>query len=179
MLCVPRFNLYTIEQELGTEIMPIPPVIDRSLYVAGSAPPATLAPPSNANGRAGSGTSTPSNEAARRRNTPTPQLQHSSQFNPADYSGNAAMIARAQGGYQQSVNPQMQAMQAQMQQQQQQQQQQIQALQAQAQAQQYHSANGTDNARQYTNQGHGERGHGRGRGRGGRGGRGGMNGNAA
>lgn len=29
-----RFNLYKIEQELGTEIAPIPPVIDRSLYVA-------------------------------------------------------------------------------------------------------------------------------------------------
>nr|KAJ3421666.1 DExD/H-box ATP-dependent RNA helicase dhh1 [Polyrhizophydium stewartii] len=29
-----RFNLYKIEQELGTEISPIPPVIDKSLYVA-------------------------------------------------------------------------------------------------------------------------------------------------
>ncbi|GAA5878470.1 hypothetical protein JCM16303_002094 [Sporobolomyces ruberrimus] len=29
-----RFNLYRIEQELGTEIQPIPAVIDRSLYVA-------------------------------------------------------------------------------------------------------------------------------------------------
>jgi len=29
-----RFNLYRIEQELGTEIKPIPPVIDKSLYVA-------------------------------------------------------------------------------------------------------------------------------------------------
>ncbi|KAK9898557.1 putative ATP-dependent RNA helicase DHH1 [Cystobasidium minutum MCA 4210] len=29
-----RFNLYRIEQELGTEIQPIPPVIDKSLYVA-------------------------------------------------------------------------------------------------------------------------------------------------
>ncbi|KAJ3055454.1 DExD/H-box ATP-dependent RNA helicase dhh1 [Rhizophlyctis rosea] len=29
-----RFNLYKIEQELGTEIAPIPPVIDKSLYVA-------------------------------------------------------------------------------------------------------------------------------------------------
>ena len=36
-----RFNLYTIEQELGTEIQPIPPTIDRALYVAptGSAQP--------------------------------------------------------------------------------------------------------------------------------------------
>lgn len=29
-----RFNLYTIEQELGTEIQPIPQTIDRALYVA-------------------------------------------------------------------------------------------------------------------------------------------------
>ncbi|BGP55431.1 hypothetical protein JCM8202_003759 [Rhodotorula sphaerocarpa] len=29
-----RYNLYRVEQELGTEIQPIPPVIDRSLYVA-------------------------------------------------------------------------------------------------------------------------------------------------
>eukprot|EP01104_Vermistella_antarctica_P020028 TRINITY_DN827_c1_g4_i1.p1 TRINITY_DN827_c1_g4~~TRINITY_DN827_c1_g4_i1.p1 ORF type:complete len:431 (-),score=124.24 TRINITY_DN827_c1_g4_i1:144-1436(-) len=28
-----RFNLYRIEQELGTEIKPIPPVIDKTLYV--------------------------------------------------------------------------------------------------------------------------------------------------
>ncbi|KAJ1883429.1 DExD/H-box ATP-dependent RNA helicase dhh1 [Coemansia sp. RSA 1722] len=32
-----RFNLYKIEQELGTEIQPIPPVIDKRLYVAPSA----------------------------------------------------------------------------------------------------------------------------------------------
>src|SRR2546421_570474 len=31
-----RFNLYKIEQELGTEIQPIPPVIDKRLYVAPS-----------------------------------------------------------------------------------------------------------------------------------------------
>ena len=32
-----RFNLYRIEQELGTEIQPIPQQIDKSLYVAPSA----------------------------------------------------------------------------------------------------------------------------------------------
>src|ERR1700753_4513046 len=32
-----RFNLYKIEQELGTEIQAIPPVIDKRLYVAPSA----------------------------------------------------------------------------------------------------------------------------------------------
>jgi ATP-dependent RNA helicase DDX6/DHH1 len=31
-----RFNLYRIEQELGTEIQSIPPVIDKNLYVAPS-----------------------------------------------------------------------------------------------------------------------------------------------
>jgi ATP-dependent RNA helicase DDX6/DHH1 len=30
-----RFNLYRIEQELGTEISPIPQTIDKKLYVAG------------------------------------------------------------------------------------------------------------------------------------------------
>jgi ATP-dependent RNA helicase DDX6/DHH1 len=29
-----RFNLFKIEQELGTEIKPIPPSIDKKLYVA-------------------------------------------------------------------------------------------------------------------------------------------------
>ncbi|ODQ51452.1 ATP-dependent RNA helicase DHH1 [Saitoella complicata NRRL Y-17804] len=32
-----RFNLYKIEQELGTEIQPIPPTIDKRLYVAPNA----------------------------------------------------------------------------------------------------------------------------------------------
>ncbi|CAO3623811.1 unnamed protein product [Mucor hiemalis] len=32
-----RFNLYKIERELGTEIQPIPPIIDKSLYVAPNA----------------------------------------------------------------------------------------------------------------------------------------------
>ncbi|KAJ1883904.1 DExD/H-box ATP-dependent RNA helicase dhh1, partial [Kickxella alabastrina] len=52
-----RFNLYKIEQELGTEIQPIPPVIDKRLYVAPSAmdePPQqrqqTAAAPSNVHG---------------------------------------------------------------------------------------------------------------------------------
>lgn len=29
-----RFNLYRVEQELGTEISPIPPAIEKSLYCA-------------------------------------------------------------------------------------------------------------------------------------------------
>lgn len=38
-----RFNLYKIEQELGTEIQPIPQQIDRSLYVAPGAGDASTA----------------------------------------------------------------------------------------------------------------------------------------
>ena len=30
----PRFNLFQVEQELGTEIQPIPKVVDKKLYVA-------------------------------------------------------------------------------------------------------------------------------------------------
>lgn len=41
-----RFNLYKIEQELGTEIHPIPQVIDRKLYVYES-PDTIPRPPSN------------------------------------------------------------------------------------------------------------------------------------
>lgn len=39
-----RFNLYKIEQELGTEIQPIPQQIDRSLYVAPGATDTPLPP---------------------------------------------------------------------------------------------------------------------------------------
>ena len=34
MICRCRFSLHKIEQELGTEIKPIPKVIDKALYVA-------------------------------------------------------------------------------------------------------------------------------------------------
>ncbi|KAJ2471469.1 DExD/H-box ATP-dependent RNA helicase dhh1 [Coemansia sp. RSA 2322] len=51
-----RFNLYKIEQELGTEIQPIPPVIDKRLYVAPSAmdepPQQRQVVPANAHGPA-------------------------------------------------------------------------------------------------------------------------------
>lgn len=47
-----RFNLYRIEQELGTEIQPIPPVIDKSLYVApGLEAPSPTSPGSQENGQ--------------------------------------------------------------------------------------------------------------------------------
>ncbi|KAI5806363.1 P-loop containing nucleoside triphosphate hydrolase protein [Geopyxis carbonaria] len=50
-----RFNLYKIEQELGTEIQPIPPIIDKKLYVYDSPetiprpPPAPQQPRGNPN----------------------------------------------------------------------------------------------------------------------------------
>lgn len=51
-----RFNLYRIEQELGTEILPIPANIDRSLYVApgleAPAPSNGLSSPTKAQGQA-------------------------------------------------------------------------------------------------------------------------------
>ncbi|SSD62142.1 probable ATP-dependent RNA helicase DHH1 [Saccharomycodes ludwigii] len=47
-----RFSLYKIEQELGTEIQPIPPTIDKSLYVAedSTAIPKPFATPATING---------------------------------------------------------------------------------------------------------------------------------
>ncbi|KAJ2795896.1 DExD/H-box ATP-dependent RNA helicase dhh1 [Coemansia guatemalensis] len=50
-----RFNLYKIEQELGTEIQPIPQVIDKRLYVAPSAmdePPQQRQQPTGTHGPA-------------------------------------------------------------------------------------------------------------------------------
>ena len=60
-----RFNLYKIEQELGTEIQPIPPTIEKSLYVyenpesiprppAGPAPQRTFSQASTLNGQTSS-----------------------------------------------------------------------------------------------------------------------------
>ncbi|KAG8907632.1 DExD/H-box ATP-dependent RNA helicase dhh1 [Tulasnella sp. 403] len=46
-----RFNLYRIEQELGTEIQAIPPIIDKSLYVA---PSGAVNEPQTSTGRLGS-----------------------------------------------------------------------------------------------------------------------------
>jgi len=48
-----RFNLYRIEQELGTEIQPIPQTIDKSLYVA---PTGAANEPQTSTGRLGSQT---------------------------------------------------------------------------------------------------------------------------
>ncbi|KAI9752800.1 MAG: DExD/H-box ATP-dependent RNA helicase dhh1 [Chaenotheca gracillima] len=50
-----RFNLYKIEQELGTEIQPIPQAIDKKLYVYDS-PESIPRPPSNPPGQRQNGT---------------------------------------------------------------------------------------------------------------------------
>ncbi|KAK0498849.1 eukaryotic translation initiation factor 4A-like protein [Armillaria luteobubalina] len=47
-----RFNLYRIEQELGTEIQPIPQTIDRGLYVAPAAAEENNKPQTKQNGTA-------------------------------------------------------------------------------------------------------------------------------
>ncbi|KAJ1771212.1 DExD/H-box ATP-dependent RNA helicase dhh1, partial [Coemansia sp. RSA 1843] len=68
-----RFNLYKIEQELGTEIQPIPPVIDKRLYVAPSAmdePPQQRQQLANANANANANTHGPA---------PPPGFQRKSQ----------------------------------------------------------------------------------------------------
>ncbi|KAJ1735565.1 DExD/H-box ATP-dependent RNA helicase dhh1 [Coemansia biformis] len=64
-----RFNLYKIEQELGTEIQPIPQVIDKRLYVA---PSAMDEPPQQRQQR-----------AEPHGPPPPPGLRHGQQPNPA------------------------------------------------------------------------------------------------
>ncbi|KIV81870.1 ATP-dependent RNA helicase dhh1 [Exophiala sideris] len=62
-----RFNLYKIEQELGTEIQPIPPSIDKSLYVYDSPEniPRPMPPPAQAQqGNSNPGTNAYSNGQA-------------------------------------------------------------------------------------------------------------------
>jgi len=57
-----RFNLYRIEQELGTEIQSIPQTIDKSLYVA---PSGAINEPQTSTGRLGSQTLPPSKQETR------------------------------------------------------------------------------------------------------------------
>ena len=75
-----RFNLYTIEQELGTEIQPTPPTIDRALYVA----PAGGAQPTDGERQAGEKQAgeKPAGESKEKKVLPN--------------GSNAAMVVRAQ-----------------------------------------------------------------------------------
>ncbi|CAE6493968.1 unnamed protein product [Rhizoctonia solani] len=75
-----RFNLYRIEQELGTEIQPIPAEINKSLYVAPSAidEPAGQVPSNRSsapepNPRSGSNGQSTDNQQPRNGGTPTGQ----------------------------------------------------------------------------------------------------------
>ncbi|KAF8436426.1 ATP-dependent RNA helicase DHH1 [Terfezia claveryi] len=76
-----RFNLYKIEQELGTEIQPIPPTIDKKLYVYDSPetiprpPPPTTAEKKEAEQRQ---QSRPSNTSNSHHNTPQRQQNYNS-----------------------------------------------------------------------------------------------------
>ena len=75
-----RFNLYTIEQELGTEIQPTPPTIDRALYVA----PAGSAQPTEGEKQAGE------KQAGEK------QAGESKERKVLPNGSNAAMVVRAQ-----------------------------------------------------------------------------------
>lgn len=134
-----RFNLYRIEQELGTEIQPIPANIDRSLYVApgldnlpapsaGLSTPNTQRPPQqrqiqnggNQDGQQKTATGAPNPNAANRPVIPPTQ---------AAMQANAPIIQQGQpgntsrGGYRQGGQRNQYAGQRQPQQQQQSQQQ--------------------------------------------------------
>ena len=81
LLTIPRFNLYKIEQELGTEIQPIPPTIDKKLYVYDSPetiprpPPPTTAEKKEAEQRQ---QSRPSNTSNSHHHTPQRQQNYNS-----------------------------------------------------------------------------------------------------
>ena len=79
-----RFNLYRIEQELGTEIQPIPPIIDKSLYVYDSPdniPRPGLRPgPNNANQRQISGHDQPTVKTNQRYSRGTINGSHAGNF---------------------------------------------------------------------------------------------------
>ncbi|KIW69375.1 ATP-dependent RNA helicase DHH1 [Phialophora macrospora] len=92
-----RYNLYKIEQELGTEIQPIPPSIDKSLYVYDNPEniPRALPPPAPA-GKPNTSTA-PANQQATNANGQYPQYRRSqNQFNgfQQQYNNN-----QGRGGY--------------------------------------------------------------------------------
>ncbi|KAJ2632230.1 DExD/H-box ATP-dependent RNA helicase dhh1 [Coemansia sp. RSA 1290] len=68
-----RFNLYKIEQELGTVIQPIPPVIDKRLYVA---PTAMEEPPQQRQQPAAHGPAPPPGFRQNQQHGPSPGSHH-------------------------------------------------------------------------------------------------------
>ncbi|GAA5840310.1 hypothetical protein JCM3766R1_001454 [Sporobolomyces carnicolor] len=109
-----RFNLYRIEQELGTEIQPIPAVIDRSLYVAPgteeSTAPQEKVVPARPSGVGGHGMQAPQQRI---------QQAPSQARAPANGQGNAAQSYPQQQQQQYAPSPQQQYAQRPQQQQQQ------------------------------------------------------------
>lgn len=108
-----RFNLYRIEQELGTEIQPIPQTIDKGLYVApGTAndepqqqqqqqkakqpQPQPLPQPAAAQSQAQQRQATPSQ-------TPVPQVVYQSGTPQGRPNGNHVAPQQARGGYPQAA----------------------------------------------------------------------------
>ena len=102
-----RFNLYKIEQELGTEIQPIPQAIDKKLYVYDS--PETIPRPSPnvvLNPRPSS--TNPHSAAVQSRggpgNQPNSNFQghgrgHGGRGQPRQFPGNSGRIPRVSGQY--------------------------------------------------------------------------------
>lgn len=91
-----RFNLYKIEQELGTEIQPIPQAIDKKLYVYDS--PETIPRPVSipSNPRQGSGNDQPSIGGPQRSTRGTGNASNGS------YSGQTRNQGGGRGSFQQS-----------------------------------------------------------------------------
>jgi len=115
-----RFNLYKIEQELGTEIQPIPPIIDKKLYVYDSPETIPRPPPAPQQQNTRSAQSQSSgNQQYQVKNGSSSPTGRSSQTRPRQYQqgNNQAQYPS------QNVVPQQQPQQPQQQQQQQQQQQ--------------------------------------------------------
>lgn len=86
-----RFNLYKIEQELGTEIQPIPQQIDKGLYVAPGAIQEAPEPKAKQNGGA----------QQQQQPHPQPAPRHMQPANPAAQPGPAAYHGGAPNGQQQ------------------------------------------------------------------------------
>lgn len=98
-----RYNLYKIEQELGTEIQPIPPSIDKKLYVYDSPEtiPRPIAQPTPQS-RGQPGSNNPEHQQRRQNNHPGPgQGQYSANRGNA---GRGSYRGRAQGHRQPPVD---------------------------------------------------------------------------
>jgi ATP-dependent RNA helicase DDX6/DHH1 len=87
-----RFNLYRIEQELGTEIQPIPQQIDKGLYVAPSAVDEPVAP--KATPQAQTQTQT---QQQRKQERATPPRAPSAQQGQVVYQSNGQPSTRPNG----------------------------------------------------------------------------------